>query len=217
MLVDRRDDRHAVPVKGLPNQTGFSGTHSAHADVEYAVQQAVDHALTVALMDDKVCVGMLLSIDGQNLREDIGGGDGGRAQVDHVLVLVGTGGYHAVPQLQNIDGVFIDFLALWRKFYCFGGSGDQAGVQFLLQLAYMGTDGRLRQIQKLCRPCEASPLPASRELEGGGRHHAEERTAQDARIQASAGGSSGIQEEQNAMRYCICRWNNVYLLKPLAL
>ncbi len=54
MLVDRRNDYHAVFAEGQAAEVAVLAAHADEAKVEQAVLQAVDDALTVALVNDEV-------------------------------------------------------------------------------------------------------------------------------------------------------------------
>ena len=54
MLVDRGDDYHAVVAEGLAAEVAVLAAHADEAEVEEAVFKAVDDALAVALVNDKV-------------------------------------------------------------------------------------------------------------------------------------------------------------------
>ena len=54
MFVDRRNDYHAVFAEGQAAEVVVLAAHADKAKVEQAVLQAVDDALTVALVNDEV-------------------------------------------------------------------------------------------------------------------------------------------------------------------
>ena len=54
MLVDRGDDYHAVAAEGLTAEVAVLAAHADKAKVEQSVLQAVDDALTGALVNDEV-------------------------------------------------------------------------------------------------------------------------------------------------------------------
>ena len=54
MLVDRRNDNHAVFAEGQAAEVAVLAAHADEAEVEEAVFKAVDDALTVALVNDEV-------------------------------------------------------------------------------------------------------------------------------------------------------------------
>ena len=71
MLVDRRNDYHAVFAEGQAAEVAVLAAHADKAKVEQAVLQAVDDALTVALVNDEVNILMQFAEVRQKLRQDI--------------------------------------------------------------------------------------------------------------------------------------------------
>lgn len=71
MLVDRSYDYHAVLAEGLAAEVAVLAAHADKAKVEQSVLQAVDDALTVALMNDEVNILMQFAEVRQKLRQDI--------------------------------------------------------------------------------------------------------------------------------------------------
>ncbi len=72
MLVDRRNDYHAVLAEGLAAEVAALAAHADEAEVEEAVFKAVDDALAVALVNDEVNILMQFAEICQKLRQDIG-------------------------------------------------------------------------------------------------------------------------------------------------
>lgn len=71
MLVDRGYDYHAVLAEGLAAEVAVLAAHADKAKVEQSVLQAVDDALTVALVNDEVNILMQFAEVRQKLRQDI--------------------------------------------------------------------------------------------------------------------------------------------------
>ena len=72
MLVDRGYDYHAVLAEGLAAEVAVLAAHADEAKVEETILKAVDDALTVALVNDKVNILMQFAEICQKLRQDIG-------------------------------------------------------------------------------------------------------------------------------------------------
>ena len=71
MLVDRSYDYHAVLAEGLAAEVAVLAAHADEAKVEETILKAVDDALTVALVNDKVNILMQFAEVRQKLRQDI--------------------------------------------------------------------------------------------------------------------------------------------------
>ena len=155
MLVDRSDDYHAVLAEGLAAEVAVLAAHADEAKVEQAVLQAVDDALTVALVNDEINIGMQLAEVGQKLRQDISGGDGGGTKVNDALAFDGAGLNHALLQLQNIQGVFVKLASLGCRLQAFGSTQNELGVKLTFQLMDVRADGGLRYEKLACSLCEA--------------------------------------------------------------
>ena len=150
MLVDRGDDYHAVAAEGLAAEVAVLAAHADEAKVEQAVLQAVDDALTVALVNDEVNIGMQFAEVGQKLRQNVGRGDGGGAKVDDALAFDGAGLNHALLQLQDIQCVFVKLASLGGYLQAFGSTQNELSVKLAFQLVNVRADGGLRYKKPAC-------------------------------------------------------------------
>ena len=150
MLVDRRNDNHAVFAEGQAAEVAVLAAHADEAEVEEAVFKAVDDALTVALVNDKVNILMQFAEVRQKLRQNIGRGDGGGTEMDDAPTFDRAGLYHALLQLQNIQRVFVKLASLGRYLQTFGGTQNQLGVKLAFQLVNVRADGGLRYEKPAC-------------------------------------------------------------------
>ena len=146
MFVHRCDKHHLIRVERRQLQHLLVYPHADQPHVEGAAHQAIHDALTVALKDMELGCGANGSEGGQNLRQDIGGGDGGRSDADHFFVLVAPAAHQIVPQIYNVAGAFVQLLSSGCDLHRFRGAHDKTGLKFLLQLPHMGADGGLGQI-----------------------------------------------------------------------
>ena len=150
MLVDRRNDNHAVLAEGQAAEVAVLAAHADEAEVEQSVLQAVDDALTVALVNDKVNILMQFAEVRQELRQDIGRGDSGGTKVDDASAFNGAGLNHALLQLQDVQCVFVKLASLGRYLQTFGSTQNELGVKLAFQLVNVRTDGGLRYEKLAC-------------------------------------------------------------------
>ena len=66
-----------------------------------------------------------------------------------------AGLYHALLQLQYIQGVFVKLASLWCRLQAFGGTQNELGVKLAFQLVDVRADGGLRYEEPACSLCEA--------------------------------------------------------------
>ncbi len=144
MLVDRGDEHHAVFTEGLAAEVVILAAHADEAEVEQAVLEAADDALTVALVNNKINIRMQSAEVGQKLGQDIGRGNGGGTEVNDALAFDGAGLQHALLELENILGIFIELASLGRDLQAFGCAQNKLGVERSFQLTDMRADGGLR-------------------------------------------------------------------------
>ena len=150
MLVDRRNDYHAVFAEGQAAEVAVLAAHADEAKVKQAVLKAVDDALTVALVNDKVNILMQFAEVRQKLRQNIGRGDGGGTEVDNAPAFYRAGLNHTFLQLQNIQRVFIKLASLGRYLQTFGSTQNELGVKLAFQLVNVRADGGLRYEKLAC-------------------------------------------------------------------
>ncbi len=107
-------------------------------------------------MDREIYLRIQASELRQELRQDVGGGDGGRAQADH-RPAAPAALLHDLPlELQDAAGQTADRLPLWGDLQALGGADDEPPAQLLLQGLDMGAHRRLGEVQLFRRPGEAA-------------------------------------------------------------
>ena len=144
MLVDRGDEHHTVFTEGLAAEVAVLAAHADEAEIEQSVLEAADDALAVALLNNKINIRMQSAEVGQKLWQDIGRRDGGGTEVNDALAFDGAGLQHALLELENILGIFIELASLGRDLQAFGCAQNKLGVERSFQLADVRADGGLR-------------------------------------------------------------------------
>ena len=80
----------------------------------------LNHLAAVALVHHEVAARVLLAVEGQHLRQDVGRGNGGGPQLDDVLVALPPALQQIVLQFQHPAGTFVQLLPPGRNLQIFG-------------------------------------------------------------------------------------------------
>ena len=89
--------------------------HARQTQVKAAVEDAVGHSLAVALVDGEIDLRVKPPVFRQNFGQDVGRWNGGRSQLDDLILFLRPAAEQTVPQAQNIPGALVQLSAALVK------------------------------------------------------------------------------------------------------
>ena len=158
VFVHRRDEHHPVLVERRQLQRLLVDARANESHVEAAGQQSLGDTLAVALEHMELRGRMLPLERRQDLGQDVGRRDGGRADADNLLVLVAPAAQQVVPQVYDAAGAGVQLLPPGRHLDGLGGAHDEPRTELLLQLPDVGAHRGLGEVQLLRRLGKAAVL-----------------------------------------------------------
>ena len=136
--------------KGLEDALVFFHGRAHDADLRIHVDGVVGHFPAVVLLEGEEQVGVVFGHAGQQLRQQILGGDGGSGDLQRAPDIRGTAfdrQDRLVPHLQHLAGATRKrLLPALEGLDFFGGADDEFCAKFVFQCADVGADGGLGKV-----------------------------------------------------------------------
>ena len=151
------NQHHPVAEKGQEHQLRRLLLRAREAQLKAPCAKLLQNARAVRLQNGKHCVRMLRAKRRQNLGQNVCRRNRRRAEADGMLILC-PGIEQLVLQLQHMHRIIIQLPPARGDGKALCRAQKERLVQFLLQLADMGTDGGLRGIEPDSRLREAAAV-----------------------------------------------------------